>query len=417
MSETETLGLPLTESGGADNKIIDSALETIRQHLGMPIAYLSEIVGGKSVFRNVSAPGFEHLIKPGDSRNLDEVYCQHILEGRLPQLIPNTANEPLAAAMPITAAVPIGSHVSLPIRLANGETFGMFCCLSPEPNATLNHRDLATMQMFADLVSKQVNLGFEARREARSKQARIKDALSSRAFSMVYQPIVDLGDMRPRGFESLCRFPVLPALTPDVWFREAGEVGLGVELELAAIEAAMGARHDLTCEQYLSINASPATVLDPKFSALMSTLALDWLVLEITEHAVVQDYETLCRVLSKLRARGLRLAVDDAGAGHSSLRHIIQLEADYIKLDMSLTRNVDSDLARQALVSALVFYTRETGAQIIAEGIETEAELQTLKLLGVRRGQGYLLGRPTASAIRDQAPGGELEKRARNGAA
>ena len=114
----------------------------------------------------------------------------------------------------------------------------------------------------------------------------------------------------------------------------------------------------------------------------------------------LHDALPISKVLRPLRHAGLRLAVDDAGAGHSSLRHIVQLNPDYVKVDMSLTRNVDSDLARRALIGALLFYTRETSAHIIAEGIETEAELDTLKLLGVRRGQGYLLGRPAPQIVR-----------------
>ena len=123
------------------------------------------------------------------------------------------------------------------------------------------------------------------------------------------------------------------------------------------------------------------------------------IVLEITEHAIIEDYDLFTKCLAPLRKRGLRIAVDDAGAGHSSLRHIIQLSPDFVKVDISLTRNVDADLARRALISALLHYTRETSAQIVAEGIETEAELRTLKLLGVRRGQGYFLGRPSINAF------------------
>jgi EAL domain-containing protein (putative c-di-GMP-specific phosphodiesterase class I) len=380
--------------------IIDTALNTIRTHLGMPVAYLSEFVDGRSVFRNVSAPGLKDLIDVGDSQSLEDVYCSHILEGRLPELIPDTAQEPICAALPITKAIPIGSHLSIPIRLADGTAFGMFCCLSPEPNPSLNLRDLETMRMFADLAAQQVRKEHEARKTIARIRARIESVIAEKHFSIVYQPIVDILTMKIAGFEALSRFSAEPKRSPDVWFREAAEVDLSVELELSAIAAAVQSLDRLAPGNYLSVNVSPKTILTAAFEATLRRVDLRNVVLEITEHAVIEEYDHIMRALETLRRDGLRVAVDDAGAGHSSLRHIVQLDPEFIKLDMSLTRDVDSDLARRALVSALVFYTRETGAQIIAEGIETASELDTLKLLGVSRGQGYYLGKPSAEAIK-----------------
>ncbi len=121
-------------------------------------------------------------------------------------------------------------------------------------------------------------------------------------------------------------------------------------------------------------------------------------MIELTEHAAVHEYVTLSSRLAPLRASGIKLAIDDAGAGYSGLQHIVQLQPDIIKLDMSLTRDIDSDQARRALASALVFYARETGSLIVAEGVETQLEMDTLKALGIHRGQGYLLGRPMPPA-------------------
>jgi len=118
--------------------IVQRVLQSVRQHLNMEVAYVSEFVDNTSIFRTVDAPGLEALIKPGDVRSLDDVYCRHILAGRLPELMPDTSEFPLAVAMPITQAVPIGAHVSVPLRLSDGEVFGMFCCLSPRSNKTLN---------------------------------------------------------------------------------------------------------------------------------------------------------------------------------------------------------------------------------------------------------------------------------------
>ena len=385
-------------------QIIDSALRAIREHLGMPIAYLSEFVGGRSVYRHVDAPGLESLIRPGDSQSLAEVYCPHILEGRLPEMIPDTSAFEITRNMPITRTVPIGSHLSIPIRLPDGTPYGMFCCLSPEPNPSLNHRDLDTMRLFANLAARQVYIQYEHTRQMEEKRNRIEDALKQQSFAIAYQPIVDLSAMEPSGYEALCRFAAEPYRSPDVWFDEAAAVGLSVELELASIQQAVSKLDQIAPHQYISVNASPATIMSNRFVETFMRMPLSRIVLEITEHAIVEDYDAFTDILAPLRERGLRIAVDDAGAGHSSLRHIVQLSPDYVKVDMSLTRNVDGDLARRALIGALLFYTRETSAQIIAEGIETQAELQTLKLLGVRRGQGYLLGRPVQSISNELPP-------------
>lgn len=145
---------------------------------------------------------------------------------------------------------------------------------------------------------------------------------------------------------------------------------------------------------YLSINASPEAVASGRVPDALAHLRLDRTVLEITEHARVDDYDVLHRHLAPLKARGMRVAVDDAGAGYSGLQHIVQLAPDIIKMDMSLVRSVDSDPARRALASAMIFYAREMGSCVVAEGIETLAELETLKRLGADSGQGYLLGKP-----------------------
>lgn len=380
---------------------IDKTLETIRAHLGMEVAYLSEFIGDESVFRAVNAPGLEDLIKVDDRHSLDDVYCRHILEGRLPELIPDTADEPVAAAMPITAAVPIGSHMSLPIRKRDGTPYGMFCCLSSKPNKTLTQRDLETMRIFADLAADHVNSRLEITREFDEKHARIKSVIAEQAFHVVYQPIWNFAHQHPAGFEALCRFEGQPYRTPDIWFSEAADVGLAIELELAVIRKAIEVFNHLPDACYVSFNASPETVVSGKLDDLLAGVPTDRFVLEITEHAQVADYEQLLNHLTPLRNKGLRVAVDDAGAGFSSLQHIVQLAPDLIKLDMSLTRNVDTDQARRSLANALIYFARETSASIIAEGIETPSELETLKVLGIQKGQGYLLGKPAnmASAI------------------
>jgi EAL domain-containing protein (putative c-di-GMP-specific phosphodiesterase class I) len=121
------------------------------------------------------------------------------------------------------------------------------------------------------------------------------------------------------------------------------------------------------------------------------------LVVEITEHVAVEDYDALSRVLRRFRDAGLRLAVDDAGAGYASLRHILKLRPDYIKIDLSLVRDIHLDPARQALVASLVSFARTVDAVLVGEGVEQQAELDMLVTLGVRQMQGFLLCPPCAN--------------------
>lgn len=394
MSLFETIVETSHHEQASSSDVIQDALVAIRQHLGMEIAYFSEFVEGRTIFRRVDAPGLEHLIKVGDSHSLDDVYCNHILEGRLPELIPDTSREPLAQSLPITSAAPIGSHASIPIRLPDGKPFGMFCCLSPQANPGLNDRDLETMRVFAGLAARQLHLEIGKSRADREKRAAVEAVIEQSGFDIAFQPIVTLASMEIVSVEALCRFQPQPYRSPDKWFRDAADVGLGVALELGAIRAAIASFPALPGEIGMSINASPETIVSGRLGEVLDGEYLDCTILEITEHAQVGDYSLLHRELGPLRDGGMKVAIDDAGAGYSGLQHIVQMAPDIIKMDMSLTRGIDRDRARRALASAMIFYARETGSTIVAEGIETNQELLTLNNLGVSRGQGYLLGRP-----------------------
>lgn len=228
---------------------------------------------------------------------------------------------------------------------------------------------------------------------------RITQVLEGDGLDVAFQPIVALGDLSPLGFEALARFRLEPRQGPAEWFADATEAGLGVELELRAVEVALRAARALPeggagPRPFLSINASPATVRAERFGELLRGHREHPIVVEVTEHASVGDYEEFGQAVGALRAEGARLAIDDAGAGFASLRHILYLEPDIIKLDLALTRDVDTDPSRRAMVRALVAFSKERGEMVIAEGIETEGELAALRALAVPAGQGFHLGRP-----------------------
>ena len=222
----------------------------------------------------------------------------------------------------------------------------------------------------------------------------IERFMAGDGLSMVYQPIVDLRTREMVGVEALARFRSLPLRPPNEWFAEAVRHELGVPLELAAVRQAMRVLPGLPGDAYLSINCSHRAAVSRDLASL---LALDAprIVLEITEHEAVEDYETLLEALEALRAQGVRVAIDDAGAGFASMRHTVRIAPDIVKLDISLTRDIDTDRARYALASALMSFAEELGMTMVAEGIETAEELETLLALGVPQGQGFFLADPT----------------------
>lgn len=214
-----------------------------------------------------------------------------------------------------------------------------------------------------------------------------------------FQPIVDLARGVIAGYEALARFAGPPHASPDRWFAAARAARLGHELEARAVTTALGARKRLPPNTFLSINVDPSGL---RSEAVATAFAahddLRGVVVELTESEPIGDYGSVGRALEPLRERGAVLAVDDAGAGFASLRHILRLRPDLIKIDGALTREVDVDRGQRALTSALIAFARETSTTIVAEGLETDAQVAVLRRLGVQLGQGYRLGRPAAAA-------------------
>jgi GAF domain-containing protein len=169
--------------------IVKRSLQAIRAHLGMDVAYVSEFVDDRAVFRHVDAPGLEDVIKVGDSQSLDDIYCRHILAGRLPELIADTATEPVAMALPITHAIPVGKHVSVPIRMPDGSVHGMFCCLGFKADHSLHERDLQMLKVFADLAAFEIERERAAANAMNGKRRRIRTVIDEGKLAIVYQPI------------------------------------------------------------------------------------------------------------------------------------------------------------------------------------------------------------------------------------
>ena len=227
--------------------------------------------------------------------------------------------------------------------------------------------------------------------ESGEVRVRIARIIGEAAFQPVFQPIVDIPSGVRVGYEALTRFS--NGIRPDLVFADARAVGLEAELELAALAASIKAAAGLPTDAWLSLNVSPALVTGEARLARLLRAADRPLVLEVTEHVVVADYEALRAAIGRLRPE-VRVAVDDAGAGIANFGHIVELRPAFVKLDIGLVRGIDSDLTRQALMVGLLHFARSSASQTIAEGVETKLELATLRALGVPLAQGYLLGRP-----------------------
>jgi EAL domain-containing protein (putative c-di-GMP-specific phosphodiesterase class I) len=221
----------------------------------------------------------------------------------------------------------------------------------------------------------------------------IERFVSGHGVWMVYHPIMDLETREEIGVEALARFGSIPVKPPNRWFAEATALELGLQLELRAMREALEGLPRIPDDAFLSINCSHRTAASTELAEQLDGMEKR-IVLEITEHEAIDDYGALAEALEPLRARGLRVAVDDVGAGYASLRHALQLAPDMVKMDISLTHDIDRDAGRRALAAALISFAAETDMTIVAEGIETAGELHSLRQLGVRYGQGFYLARP-----------------------
>ncbi len=266
---------------------------------------------------------------------------------------------------------------------------GLGTC-TPQSAASLSDR-LATVKEFAVVTSALLGPAVAERDHAEAVRRAISDVIRTRSFHPVFQPIVELASRRIVGYEALTRFEA--GQRPDVCFADAWSVGLGSDLELATLTAAVDAAQGLPAGASLSLNISPRLVAHAQRLRPILAVADRPLIVEITEHETIDDYDGLRHAIEGLGTH-IRVAVDDAGAGVANLGHIIDLRPDFVKLDISLVRGVNADLGRQAMVVGMRHFSKTAGCRLIAEGVETVEEADTLTSLGVEFGQGYLLGRP-----------------------
>lgn len=383
---------------GNDNETIEEQLNTLlvilRRHLNMEVAFISEFVNGMRIFRFINSDSSAAQIRPGDADPLEDTYCKRIADNLLPEIIPDTSQNVETQSLDVTRKLSIGSYIGVPMTLSNGYLYGTFCCFKRAADESLNQRDLAFLSAIAEISTGIIEKKLRRDQQADSFAKRIISVMDNNAMDIFFQPIFNLRNNEIVGFESLSRFNAEPYRTPDIWFREAATVGLGQQLELRAIEQATRKISQFNPEVYLSINASPEYILNGALLKALAHTDTRRIVLEVTEHTPITDYRAFREALAPLRERGVRLAIDDAGAGYSSFQHVLELEADMLKLDSSLTRGLNQEPRKALLAKSICAFARATDCKIVAEGIETEQELNTLKEIGVDMAQGFYLGHP-----------------------
>lgn len=326
----------------------------------------------------------------------------------------------------------VASIVSVPL-CRSYEMFGVITVHSPHPNV-FSDGDVALLTELADIVSAAIGSACDLRRAGdrlselgrppqapvgdREPSDRTGDAYRGSArnpgavahidarlrvqrvldepdlLSMAFQPIVDLSTGRIIAVEALARFNVTPLRPPNMWFADARKGDLGVELEMLAVGRALAHLPSLPKGVAVSINVGPETIVSPQLSHTLDGVPPQQVVLELTEHTAFDEYPQLSPALQALRGAGVRVAVDDAGSGRSRSTRMLTLAPDLIKLDRELIFGIDLDPVRRALVTSLVAFASSTGAEVLAEGVESQAELEVVCALGVRYAQGYYLGRP-----------------------
>lgn len=292
--------------------------------------------------------------------------------------------------LPVDAAA--GSHQSLTAVLVRG---AMFVVVAAVTAAALSHRRRAERDLQLRELSELLG-GHPGQVVVDPVLADlVGDVVANQAFHPVFQPIYGLDDGRLVAVEALTRFDTQVQRPPDHWFAAAHRAGRGPDLEIATIAAAVRVAVALPDGVRLSVNVSPVTLADPRLLTLLRTLDRPCAV-ELTEHAVIHDYRVLEGPLEALRAAGVAIAVDDAGAGFSSLQHVVQVLPDVVKLDLSLTQDVARSPVRRALGGALIDFVHGMGATLVVEGVECEADLEVWIALGADAVQGYVAGPPGA---------------------
>ncbi|MCV7186366.1 EAL domain-containing protein [Mycolicibacterium murale] len=392
------MGIDATVSEVSDNPdipvdLVRTLLGVLRARLGLDTAWLASFRDGMQVFEVIDGDADAIGLTPGARSSLAGSYCVRVVDGRLPSVIPDTAANRTTSALPVTQEMSLGAYVGVPVLGADGVAVGSLCAATTTARPELADVDLRIVTHIADLIGALIESPARGSDSSAQQRSAIRAVVTERNFDVVFQTVHDVATGKVMGVEALARFPCEP-FQPDAFFAQAATMGLGIELETAIVARVLGLVPELPDDIFVAVNISPAALLAAPWTQLLGNVDPSRIVLEITEHDAVQDYGALDEVLDICRARGMRVAVDDVGAGFSSFTHVLELVPDFVKIDHSITRNIHSDDARRRLAQAIAEFAGQIGAVVIAEGVETQPELDAVGAAGIDLAQGYHLSRP-----------------------
>lgn len=224
--------------------------------------------------------------------------------------------------------------------------------------------------------------------------ALIRQIIDEGAFTTVFHPIFSLSTGELTSMEALTRITLGSRPSPAWWLSKAHTVGLGVELELAILRRALASAASLPGHLALSVNLSPAALIHPPTLSLLAYRPVGRLLVELTEQPSLHVHPQLLRQRERLRTAGLGLAVGNVAAKGPSMARLLALKPDQVKTDLWLTAEIDTDPKRRILARKLLRVAHHQHAQVVAEGIETPAQLRTWQQLGADAAQGFLFATP-----------------------
>jgi len=427
------------------DRAVTDLLEAVRHRLRMDVAWLARSDGDLLVIEAIDGDGSSFGVQPGATIRVSATSRPPVVTGGPPQIVRDVRGVKGQRRSSAARALKAGAYVAVPVFERDGAFYGTLSALSHDRRPDLQERDARFLCLAAEMITDSVS---DLRRVWEGRSAfwdRVGAVIDAGGPSMVFQPIADLGARdRIVGVEALARFPSFADLCPAEaaaaraapsngavpsdeaprpanerlddaqqapsawpgggrdtglaepgrWFALAAAVGLGVELELAAVRAALTRLPLLPEDLSLSVNVSPSTV-GAELVELIRHVDPNRLLLEITEHHRLEEGAEAFEVLREIRARGVRVGADDVGSGYAGLSQLLTLRPDLVKMDRFLTQGIDVDPARQVIAGALIQIADEIGASMLAEGIETPRELATVRAARVRLAQGNYIAPPS----------------------
>ncbi len=392
-------------SGGSGSDefsaLLSDILLHVKEELAFDISVISRFRDGQGEVMHALGDTRGTGIQVGSRFTLDDSIFYRLSRGREPVWVCDVRSDGDLEHFPVTRHLNMRGYMAVPVFLPDTSLYGVLCGLSRRAKSGVDEEQVRVAQTLASLVGNSIARNERPDELRHLKLERTRRVLHQEPPRIVFQPVVNLQTYQVVGAEALARFDDDSERTPDKWFRDAWDVGLGVDLELKAMEKALEQLPRLPDPVYLAINLSPDAFVSPQLKTFLERRPepLDNVVLEITEHVTIPDYAPLVAAIRDMRRLSLKVAIDDVGAGYAGLYHMLEIRPDVLKLDISLTQNVQRDPAKQALVSSVVTFASRMDIAIIAEGIETAAEAEALRILGVSYGQGYYFARPHAPPL------------------